>query len=166
MSKPSEKIAELEEEIRQLREQIAPRLQFPRRLGLRKAESMVLATLHKAAPVDVTRERIAAALWSGCVEARVLRTIDSVVCGLRKKLPAITIESVWGVGYRIGMEDKGILDDFLARETETRAWLRGDLEDDTGDAQVSHFEPRRRPRRFRRWRWTLKRSAWPEIGWR
>lgn len=92
---------ELEEEVRQLREMLSPKMIFPREFGTRQQQD-ILAVLLKNSPNVVTGDRLS-------ITVRCSRTGESLddvtlkiqICKLRPKLARfnITIKTYWGVGY-------------------------------------------------------------------
>ena len=58
-----DRIEELEEEVRQLRELLAPSLGFPRDFRLTPIEEKILSAIYARAPAVVAHERIRAAVY-------------------------------------------------------------------------------------------------------
>ena len=98
---------ELEEQIIQLKEAFAPRVQSPLEWKLTETEERLLEVL--LARIIATEDMIMTWLYSGG-EYPEHKIIDVFICKMRKKLKrhGIEIETVWGRGYRLtaGMKDK------------------------------------------------------------
>ena len=96
-----QRVAELEERIRQLTALLAPPgVQAPREWRLTNSEHTVFQVL-VARPV-ATKEMILAALyWDKGLEEPELKIIDVFICKLRKKLSqhGVAIATVWGRGW-------------------------------------------------------------------
>lgn len=105
-----ERIEELEEQVRQLREALAPRIIWPLEWGLRPFERAILSAIHACAGI-ATYERLVAALWH---EERddPYALLKVHVWNTRRKLAAIGVDiaTVRGIGYRLPPASRAILD--------------------------------------------------------
>ncbi len=101
---PHDRIAELEEENRQLKEALLPEFVWQSRLPLRAAAKKILALLVAQSPNVVSKER----LWRFCLgEDSQIRTVDHYLCELRKFLSAhgTEIGTAWGYGNYMTREN-------------------------------------------------------------
>lgn len=99
-----DRVAELEETIRQLSEK--PEIIFPREWRLTPSESRLLAVLYGATTV-LSKERILAAVYSAAAEEPEAKIVDVFVCKLRRKTGHLfEIETVWGQGYYLPPAEK------------------------------------------------------------
>ena len=105
------RVDELEEEVRQLREQLVPPLAFPTKWRLAPPESAVLAFLYVRHPHVMCRERILAAVWGHHQNAPEDKILDLTIYRLRTKLQphGIVIETHWGGGYSLSRKSLTIL---------------------------------------------------------
>lgn len=110
-------VAEQAETIRQLREALAPAIAFPSAWKLSPKEAVLLAALYASPASHMTR----AALVEACADTADpddpvgIDVIDVRVCHIRRKLPAVTIRTVRGVGYGLTPEGRAEIDRALAR---------------------------------------------------
>jgi two-component system cell cycle response regulator CtrA len=106
-----ERIEELEEENRQLREQLVPALAFPRELRLTPSEHRVLAFLYARAPAIMSKERIHTAIFDRENDAPEVKIIDVFICKIRVKLArcGVDVLTTWGTGYSLPLEGKARL---------------------------------------------------------
>jgi DNA-binding response OmpR family regulator len=111
-----ERVDELEEEVRQLREQLVPPLAFPAEWRLTANESSVLAFLYARSPYAMSKERVLAAVWGHCDDCPDDKIVDVVLGKTRAKLRAagIVIETHWGDGFALPRESRKILAGLLA----------------------------------------------------
>lgn len=118
-----ERIEELEELVRQLKEQLVPPLTFPLQFKLTSSETNLLAFLYARAPHVIPRERINAALWLDDGVAPYVKIIDVLVCKLRKKLApfGVDVETSWGVGYRLSASARDRLEQLMNAESAERS---------------------------------------------
>jgi len=96
------RIAELEEENRQLRDLlVAGTREPPAKWGLTKREAELMKALASAHPCLLTTERALATVWPDTVPVTSILTV--IMCHMRKKLNrhGVEIETVWGRGYRL-----------------------------------------------------------------
>lgn len=95
---------ELRERVRHLEAMLLPSFDGMPFGGLTASEARVLSAI-AASPEGITKDRIFAAVYGSSTDADQPepKIIDVYVCRLRKKLAPheITIETVWGWGYRI-----------------------------------------------------------------
>jgi len=112
-----ERIEELEEECRQLREMLVPPVTFPRELGLSKTENDILSFILARAPNVALKSRILHAVWPDPDNAPDGKCVDVHICKLRRKLSpfGVAITVAWSEGY--------FLDAIAA--TTVRSWLDG-----------------------------------------
>lgn len=95
-----DEIDTLQEEVRQLREALAPQIEFPRAWRLTATESRVLSALI-AATTTRSQDRLMTAVY-GAGWDEDPKIIDVMICKIRKKIPAPTwIETVRGEGFRL-----------------------------------------------------------------
>lgn len=103
----------LREEVRQLREQLAPHVSFPREWALYSAERSILAAL-LARKGPVTREALLAA---GCRANSSPDTVGVHICRLRKKLKPLGVRILtdWSNGYELTSKSREIIQKALAQ---------------------------------------------------
>ncbi len=110
VAKLTGEVAERDETIRQLREQLyGDETALPTWLPqLTKHEGKVLAALHSGR--TLTKGQILSAVYGG-IDEPFEKIIDVFVCRLRRKLAdtPILIETVWGQGYRLTPESVDLL---------------------------------------------------------
>lgn len=110
-----ELLAEKDETIRQLRENLRPEgWSPPIELGLGIPESQILALLYKNKEETVTKEQLYQALYQGNLNPPLIKTIDVFICKLRNKIKKydMIIETVWGRGYLLPKDSALILDNW------------------------------------------------------
>ena len=140
-----ERIDELEETIRQLRDELVPQeswLWFPREWKMTPTQAKVLAFIMARSPGMAKREALLTNCFSviGGDDLPEIKIVDVVICQLRKRMAplAIDIRTVWGNGYEISKRDA----EFLRQICE--AEKRGDRVDDfvriarVHDLEVEH----------------------------
>jgi two-component system, cell cycle response regulator CtrA len=108
-------IEELEETVRQLREQLVPDVTFPREIGLTRMENAVLSFLLARSPNVVSRDRITHAIYFDKDDAPVSKVVDVMVFHLRRKLAPYGVEILtrWGSGFAIDRAGASILNAML-----------------------------------------------------
>lgn len=114
-----DRIEELEEEVRQLRELVAPRVHWAPGLGLSPLDKKVLSVLIAKSPAPVTRDRIMAAVYPDPDSAAGPKTIDTVICRVRKRLAhhGVHIGSAgYFSGWYIDRENAAILAGLQVKE--------------------------------------------------
>ena len=118
-----ERVDELEEQVRQLREQLVPPLAFPAEWRLTANESSVLAFLYARSPHPMSKERVLAAVWGHCDDCPGEKIVDVVLSKTRAKLrPAgIVIETRWGDGFALPRESRKILAGLIAESMAEQA---------------------------------------------
>ena len=126
-----DRIDELEETVRQLRDELAPQefwLWFPREWKLTTQQAKVLAFIMARSPGMAKRESLLLNCVSvpGADNMPDIKIVDVVICAVRKKIAplGVDIRTVWGNGYEISKRDA----DFLRLICE--AEKRGDRVDD------------------------------------
>lgn len=91
------------ETVRQLREVLVPPAELPRGWSLRIVEERLLLALRAVGTGVLTRERAIAAVYADGAEDVTVRTLDFVVCHLRRKLrdagAGIRIETIRHRGF-------------------------------------------------------------------
>jgi DNA-binding response OmpR family regulator len=97
----SDRIEELEEEVRQLREQLAPQIYWAPDLGLTNLDKRVLEALLGRSPTPLTRERIMVAAYPDPDRAPDAKIVDTVICRMRKRLALHGVRIGTG-GYNCG----------------------------------------------------------------
>lgn len=104
-----ERIECLEEELRQLRDNLAPITLFPIEWRLTATQQRIMAAFHKSRDGFLTHEQVFIASGSLAEEADNLVKVQ--IMHLRKRIRplGITIEKRWGLGYSISPESKLIL---------------------------------------------------------
>jgi two-component system cell cycle response regulator CtrA len=114
--------AELEEEVRQLRELLKPSLIFPREWKMMGGEQKILASLY-AAPNGFRSTAALHAALSRIDKDTEIKNVYVYVCKLRKSLAraGILIETVRGQGYRLPSESRAILTRVLERTPRNEA---------------------------------------------
>lgn len=110
-----ERVEELEEEVRQLRDILAPRCEFPEEWRLTRSEAAMLAIFAGSVSV-VTKSTIALArvqAWKSDGYSSNLPAV--IICNLRKKLrnTPVQILTVWGIGWQTTPEGREYLRKFL-----------------------------------------------------
>lgn len=92
----------LREEITRLKEALGQAVDLPVYLGLTTSEARVIGVL--LAREAATKDTIMASLYrDGAKDEAEIKIVDVFICKARKKLApfGITIETVWGQGYRM-----------------------------------------------------------------
>jgi two-component system, cell cycle response regulator CtrA len=104
-------IEELEETVRQLREQIVPDVTFPREIGLTRMENAVLSFLLARSPNVVSRDRITHAIYFDKDDAPGSAIVSVMLVKLRRKLApyGVKIMTQWGSGFAIDHAGASIL---------------------------------------------------------
>ncbi len=99
-------IGELEETVRQLKEQLVPSTVFPAELGLKPLENKIVAVLLARSPSVVSRARLMDAAYFGEEESPGDKIIAQLMCHLRPKLApyGVAVQSRPGFGWAF---DKG-----------------------------------------------------------
>jgi DNA-binding response OmpR family regulator len=106
---PSVRIAELEEEVRQLRDLLKPRLTFPERWKLTVREGEVLAVLWANYPHWTNRRHLGSAVWR--YENRSDKLIDVTLFNLRARVAplGIRLANTHGRGWMLTSESREII---------------------------------------------------------
>jgi hypothetical protein len=114
-----EHIEELEETVRQLREQLIPSVTFPAEIGLTATENRMLSFLLARSPNIMPKERIHEAIYFDDDDAPFSKVLDVMLIRCRRKLApyGVAIVSAWAAGLCIEKQSADIL----------RAMLRGDI---------------------------------------
>jgi len=110
----SRRIADLEEEIKALREALKSEpVNLHIFLGLSVAQSRVMNELERVSPNVVTHSRILSILDSQRVDSDQYAKV--IVCAMNRKLRlhGVVIRNVWGQGYFIDRSAKTLLDALL-----------------------------------------------------
>lgn len=120
LAKANARIEELEEQVKQLRQQMKPVVQFPRSWGLTKRETVVLQCL--LARDICSREYIMTALYDINYYERDIRVVDQYIKRIRgrfdKHLPEpVSIQTHYGIGYSINPKGQAYIKQ-LAREAQ------------------------------------------------
>lgn len=105
-----ERIAGLEEQIRQLNDAFAPKIGFPAAWGLRPKQAMILSALYSTRGSYITGEALKLRVYGFDVDHDE-NTVRVTVFGLRKKLEpfGIAIETRRDEGYALTPEGRGIV---------------------------------------------------------
>lgn len=103
---------ELRERVRALEDMLGMTFDAPLQLGLTEKEAMVLGLLSK---VDMaTKEAIMFHIYSDRPnDVPEIKIVDVFVCKVRRKLKPfdISIQTIWGIGYRLTKDDKSKLEE-------------------------------------------------------
>lgn len=124
-----EENATLKEALRQMRDFLIPQAIIPFSWRLTGRERDVLLALRKASPNVLHRERMLITLY-GILEADMpdQKILDVWICKLRRKLmlsqTRVTIETVWGRGWRIDSENLARLNAYIEEASEP-TWTPG-----------------------------------------
>ena len=112
-----DRIEELEEEVRQLRDLLAPSLGFPRDFRLTPIEEKILSAIYARAPAVVAHECIRAAVYPDPDAAPETNVIDVRVSSIRKKLRpyGVEIKNRWGEGLYLDRASAAIIAGLLER---------------------------------------------------
>ncbi|GJD65146.1 helix-turn-helix domain-containing protein [Methylobacterium frigidaeris] len=117
-----ERVEELEEEVRQLRAMMSPRLHLPATWNLTPAMRRILSTLMARAPGIVTHDHLLEVCMSDQRrnDPPSIETPKVQICKMRPKLaqlvPGATIETAWGEGYWISLESAALIREAIARD--------------------------------------------------
>jgi len=110
----------LREEIRQLKEALAPTAILSRAWRLSKMEERLLRAIRAVGPNLLHHERamlILYGMWEDMPEQKIL---DVMICHIRRKLmhaqAQIRIETVWGRGWRMTPESCAMFDAAIAAD--------------------------------------------------
>lgn len=108
-----ERIEYLEEELRQLRESLAPITLFPIEWKLTATQTRLMAAFYKAHDGFLSHEQVFHASGSIAEEADTLVKVQ--IMHLRKRIAPLgmVIQKRWGLGYEITPETKGIIKNAL-----------------------------------------------------
>ena len=111
LRRAQDRIEELEEEVRQLRDLLAPSLGFPRDFRLTPIEEKILSAIYARAPAVVAHERIRAAVYPDPDTAPETNVIDVRVSSIRRKLKpyGIEIKNRWGEGLYLDRASAAII---------------------------------------------------------
>jgi len=134
-ARQAERMEELEEEVRQLREQLAPTVTFPAEIGLSPIQTKILSFILARAPNVARKERIHFAVYPDPDARPDWKTIDVMMVKIRRALAryGVTIGTVHSEGFILADSDAAVL----------RGWL-------AGVAPVAVEEPAQAPRPVRR----------------
>jgi len=103
-AKLRERVDELEEEVRQLRDMLVPPVAFDPEFQLTASATAILSFLLARSPMPVKRESIFDAIYLS-ENGQDVKIIDVYICKLRAKLPSgIKISTQWGVGFYLDRE--------------------------------------------------------------
>lgn len=115
-----EEIDTLREAVRRYEEILKPSLYAPKAWRLTPSEEGVLLVLYGAKTRVVHRERMLIGLYGILADAPDQKTLDVFVCKIRRKLmeaqARISIETVWGRGWRLTEESHARLHAVLTGE--------------------------------------------------
>lgn len=110
----------LREEVRQLRELLAPQLDVPASWRLSRSEAKILRAIRAGGPCWVSGERIYVALYGSGDDGPAYNTFSAIMSHLRTKLrlhaPSITIEHLRDFGWRLSPGGVAALDAACAAE--------------------------------------------------
>ncbi len=109
-----DRVAELEETVAQLRDQLgATGVPFPFEWRLNSQQTAILRSLYKAGDNYRTREQLAHAARKGDLLSD--SHLSELCCTLRAKLKPLGIEikTVWGHGYYLPKESRQIIDNAM-----------------------------------------------------
>ncbi len=111
-----DRIEELEEEVRQLRELLAPPLKFPPEMRLSPMQERILSAIYARAPNVVAHERVAVAVYPDPDMAPETNSVAVLVSILRRKLKpyGIEIKNRWGEGLYLDAASAAALSRLLA----------------------------------------------------
>jgi two-component system cell cycle response regulator CtrA len=98
-----DRIDELEETVRQLRDVLVPTVRLPPVIGLSRGEDRIVRCILACAPGIATFERVWMAQDGDAEHAQNDSSRRVMVCNARRKMKpfGIDIGTVWGVGYRM-----------------------------------------------------------------
>jgi DNA-binding response OmpR family regulator len=113
-----DRIEELEEEVRRLREMLAPALKFPLELRLSPMQERILSAIYARAPNIVAHQRIFAAVYPDPDTAPETNSLAVQVSILRRKMKpyGVEIKNRWGDGLYIDKASAAIIAAMLCRE--------------------------------------------------
>ena len=113
-----ERIEELEEEVRQLRELLAPTVALPASLGLSQSARKVLGALLARSPRTVKKDALMHALYFNIDDAPEQKIIDVFIHKIRKALRPLGVEigTDWGIGYFIDAKSAAALHGLIEGE--------------------------------------------------
>lgn len=105
------RIEELEEELRQTKESLAPMFRFPPRWNLTVAQQRMLSAFCKNGALS--REQLLTVMES---KARTREVVDVQISLLRRKLESLGVKiiNIYGVGYEITPDSKAFIKSVLA----------------------------------------------------
>ena len=111
-----DRIEELEEEVRQLRELLAPALKFPPEMRLSPMQERILSAIYARAPAVVAHERVAVAVYPDPDMAPETNSVAVQVSHLRRKLKpyGVEIKNRWGEGLYLDRASAAIIAGLLA----------------------------------------------------
>ena len=103
------RIEELEETLRQMRENLAPAMLFPIEWKLTVTQARMLAAFYRAPNGFLSHEQLFAAMQSKAEEADNLLKVQ--VAKLRQKAEPLGINILkrWGVGYEMPAESRAVI---------------------------------------------------------
>ncbi|KAA0117837.1 helix-turn-helix domain-containing protein [Methylobacterium sp. P1-11] len=110
----------LRETVRQLREELAPQIAFPKAWRLTPQRAAVLSCIMAASPHVAKHSRIYAAVWgSGDLPEDPRNQVQILVCEMRRRMRAAGVDpgfvSVFCVGYRMTLADRDRLQAIIDR---------------------------------------------------
>lgn len=110
----------LRETVRQLEEALAPTTILPRSWRLTSTEERLLRAVRAVGPNVLHHERAMLALYGMIEDAPQQKILDVLICKVRQKLlhaqAQITIETVWGRGWRMSAESCARFDETVAAD--------------------------------------------------
>lgn len=117
---------ELRERVRQLEEALTPTILLPRAWRLTRMEGRMLRLLRAGGGNVVHHERAMIALYGMWDEAPQQKILDVLICKCRRKLmeaqARITIETIWGRGWRLTLPSIDAFDIAVAAEQRFVPW--------------------------------------------
>lgn len=126
LSRLAEENEELRETVRQLREALVPVIALPRAWRLTNTEERLLRALRAAGGGVVHHERAMIALYGMWDDAPQQKILDVLICKCRRKLmeaqTRISIETVWGRGWRMTRAGIDAFDIAVAAESQLVPW--------------------------------------------
>jgi two-component system cell cycle response regulator CtrA len=111
------RIEELEEENRQLKQQLATLFEMPHALGLSGTEGRILAYIFKQSPRTAHLERLCFVIWPG--RSITKEMINVYLFRIRKKLKpfGIELQTIYGEGYFLDIVSAAKLKALIQKET-------------------------------------------------
>jgi len=110
----------LREHVRQLEEALAPTVILPRAWRLSRTEECLIRAIRAVGPNVLHHERAMLTLYGMWDEVPCQKIIDVWICKLRRKLQhaqaQITIETIWGRGWRMSPESCARFDAIVAAD--------------------------------------------------